>query len=489
MGDRTGIGDLPLEMLCEVLKQLCLADLIRCKRVCKDWNSLVSTGIKLSRLVVDRKRNERIRWHYDNRPVIALELCEPNLFLAKRNQPILLSLKSLKIYCEIDEFNQNDLNRFTNLLNLEITQDQASDLSLSLPKLEFLCLELCNHYDFEIAIDCPSLRTLRCEDDEFLYLMKMKHPESVVELKTKHSESNLAQFTNLQRLITNDHEHFEGILQELPGLREIRFDGEIESLISEFESTDLTGQLKELLRGFLSVKRSLKRKHLEVYFGGLHVTDESIERIDLNERPDEPEISNEHFYMKNYEHLQERIGFVNEVNYTRLMSLVDEVPADYLHKFPGIYSVTVDGAIRNEDHLLGFLRRLDDFDYLRLKNVSNLSQAFAERLPEACANLWNFELSDSLDLELDYSFVRRFQKLAFITLQQELSLRSAKSIINVFSESSWLQDALNFRCKGVFYRIERPIDGLYHLYVGSDLKKENCASDDVISYLEQAVSD
>ena len=117
-----------------VLSHLCLADLIRCKQVCKDWNALVLTGIKLTSLVVTRKRDNRVRWHLANRPVADFELCEPKLFLAQRNQPILLSLKRLKIDCEIDEFDQNDLNLFTNLLCLEVIQDVTSYLCLALPK-------------------------------------------------------------------------------------------------------------------------------------------------------------------------------------------------------------------------------------------------------------------------------------------------------------------------------------------------------------------
>ena len=489
MGDQASFSDLPLEMLREVLSHLCLADLIRCKQVCKDWNALISTGIKLTSLVVVRKRDDRVRWHFDNRLVAEFELCEPNLFLAQRNQPILLSLKRLKIDCEIDEFDQNDLNLFTNLLCLEVTQDVASDLSLALPKLEFLYSNLFN-LDFDISISCPKLNTIHCEEFEGLdYNLKLKHPESLVELKASGlGEANLAKFTNLKRLITDKHDDFERILHELPHLQEIRFDKDVETLTAEFESDDLTGQLKELLRGFLRLKRNLKQKHLEVYFSGLHVTNESIERIDLNERPDQPEISNEHFYMKNYENLQERIGFVNEVNYTRLMSLVDELPADYLDKFANLYTVTVDGAIRNEDHLLNFLKRLVNFDFLRLKNVSNLSQTFMDRLPAACANLWNLELSDSQGLELDFDFVRRFKKLALINLQLELSLSSAKSIVSVFGESSWRQDALNFRCNGIFYRIERQTAGLFHLYVEADLRKENCTLADLICFLEQTVS-
>lgn len=491
MSDQTKIGDLPPEMLCEVLQCLCLADLIRCKQVCKDWNSLLSTGLRLTSLVVDRKRNHRIRWHYDQRPVIASELCEPNLFLAQLKRPMLRGLKSLKVNCLIDEFEPNDLNALTNLLRLEINHELTSDLNLKLPVLEFLSLDIYT-CDFDISIDCPNLKSFHCEGEEF-FNVKIKHPESIVEAKINNevdSDSQLAQFKNLERLITNDHQAFEDILKQLQRLRLIRFDCEVEHLLTD-STTNLTDQMKELLRDFLRIKKSLRRDDLQVYFAGLQVSEATIEKIDLNENLDELHISNEHFYMKNYQHLQERISFVTRVNYTRLMSLVDEVPKDYFDRFHEIYNVTVEGTIKDENHLLGFLRSLDDFDHLQLKNVNNLSQAFVERLPEFCPQLWNFELVDNQGLELDFDFIRRFKKLKLITLQLELSVRAAKSIINVFKDSSCLQDYFSFRCKGVFHRFESQKqndgspDGLFKLYVGSELAKENCSLDDVISYLEE----
>lgn len=485
------VGDLPPEMLCAVFGHLCLADLIRCKLVCKDWNTLISTSIRLTRLVVDRKRDHRIHWYYSHEPVIAAELSEPNLFVAQLNRPILLGLKSLKVHCLIDEFELKDLNLFTNLLRLEINHELASDLSLKLPKLEALFSDVyASGYLFTIV--CPNLKTFHMADDDGLISMKIEHPESIVELKINLDEdSNLGQFKNLQRLIiTSGHQAFEDFLPKLPRLRLVRFDNELESLLflweAEDETVDPTDQLKELLRGLMSAKRRAKRGDLKVYFAGLHLTDATIENIDLNWNSDGAQISNEHYYLKNYEHLQEKIHFVTGVNYTRLMSLVNEVPKDYLDKFCKLHTVTVDGEIKNEDDLLDFLKKLEDLDTLQLHNVSNLSQAFVERLPGFCANLWTFELSDDRGLDLDFGFFGRFKKLRQIILEPELSVRSVKSIINVFKESaSCLQDAFNFRCRGVFYRFEsQEQHRSYRLYVGSDLMKENCSLDDVISYLE-----
>ena len=56
------INHLPPEMVIHLLQHLSLSELIEKKRVCKLWNELISTHLKITRLVVDSDPRKKDPW-------------------------------------------------------------------------------------------------------------------------------------------------------------------------------------------------------------------------------------------------------------------------------------------------------------------------------------------------------------------------------------------------------------------------------------------
>src|SRR5688572_21412011 len=92
------IADLPAEIICEVLKNLPLKELIEKRLVCKQWRELITSSIKVKRLTVDSCTcmSCRSKWRNSSRPIDLLqEFCDQKLFVHLLHRPILSNLKYL----------------------------------------------------------------------------------------------------------------------------------------------------------------------------------------------------------------------------------------------------------------------------------------------------------------------------------------------------------------------------------------------------------
>lgn len=78
------IADLPGEIISEILKHLPPKELIEKALVCKLWNELIASGIKLKRLTVDSCtcNSCKSKWRNSSRRIHLLrEFCHENLFI------------------------------------------------------------------------------------------------------------------------------------------------------------------------------------------------------------------------------------------------------------------------------------------------------------------------------------------------------------------------------------------------------------------------
>ena len=134
------IDHLPPEILRYLLGFLSLSELIEKKLVCKLWNELISSQLKVTRLAVERYARKKERWWYVSQPVDEyLEVCHPHLFAAQLHRPILANLKHLRI--ESDDFEPNHLNAFAQLVHLEVYYYSIfpnTKIEWSLPNLKIL---------------------------------------------------------------------------------------------------------------------------------------------------------------------------------------------------------------------------------------------------------------------------------------------------------------------------------------------------------------
>ena len=95
--DSTTINDLSDEILTEILGYLNLSELVEKKLTSKLWNKLISSSLKISRLVVDPNMYYKCRWFSSRRWINKhLEMCHPNLFVTQLDRSILSDLKCLR---------------------------------------------------------------------------------------------------------------------------------------------------------------------------------------------------------------------------------------------------------------------------------------------------------------------------------------------------------------------------------------------------------
>lgn len=494
MDQPTEISALPPEMLSQILQHLSLADLVKLKSVCKLWNELISSNVKVTGLVVDTIADIRPFWRntpfkpFDNRQ---MEVCHAELFFRNRHKPILSRLKYLRLNCgftfSAKSLELSLINSFSELLRLDINYQLYGYLDVNLEKLEIL--QIWNNRSASVRLDCPKLRVLLYEA-EGAGLLHVARP-SVVELTTGMYGYELAEnFENLEILKCSSEPKFlsERTLTMLPKLKRLYYDGSLFILGCWYSG--LAG-VRELLERFIASKNVLKRTDLQFYLGGVRLTD-NLNEIDFGVRQEDGTIeivSDEYFYIRNYDRLQDGpLEFVYEANYSSLMSATDQVPADYFDRFPNIEAITADRRVGNQEHFLWYLQNLKGkICQLTLEN-SALDQSFYDSLPAFCSP-YNF-MQISEDQELNYGFLGEFEYLENTNISQELTLESARSL--VYSHAHLKEFAkLEFRLNGQHLHVHCNIIGYtrtgFTLYIDRKTAHNAERLDEIIEWIESNV--
>lgn len=476
--------DLPPEMVCTVLRQLSLGELTADKRVCKRWNELISSGIKVSRLFVDKKRKRPStgrKWYSNetNETVNEdLELCHPNLFALQCQTAILSRLKCLCINCELPHFDLNQLNSFDELRHLEINH-LAGSFNLKLLNLEVLSFSWIN-VEARLYLECPNLQCLHYDEDSSVDLLEIRYPESVRTLNGSfHSNflARLSKFTNVEHLKSRSHLVLsEAVLLSLPKLKVLSYTDSVCKLLYSdgFALPQFGDQVKRILRTFLAKKRQLRRFDLKVVLADIVLTEEVVERMDLSvinysriSQFDSKMVSNEHLYLSCYDDLDEgRTELFRDLHYDLLMEVVSEIPPDFFQRFPSIsYLISGRRPIQDPQHLGWLVNNLNGLRVLKLhSNNGNLTQEFYDEL--AVPSLNSFELEETgKQVELDFGFIANFKHLTIFSINQDLRLFSVVSLICSLEHLEQL-DSGGFKfTNGKWFKIKRQASsGKYDLY-------------------------
>ena len=432
------IEDLPLEMICELFEYLPPKDLAACSMVNKRWHSIYA-AFKLHRLAaIDYDPEyDLIKWHGSNRPIQEAERCGPAMFRRLAEKPLLSNLKHLILFGSF-KFDLNKLNRFRQLVHLEINIDLDEEVQLNLPKLKVLAFHCDNSRQHcALSIDCPELSTLAYYEHGQANLLDVKHPETIRVLETNLVGQQLAPFKSVESLEAWEFKAIsKATLLSLPNLRELRYDQDIEHLVCyEFDSAPGTvDRVKRTLSEFLGEAKKLRGSDFRFIFAGLQLTNVKADQIDFGLKVDEHGewVSNEYVYMKNYHLIEpDALDFVWLIDYTQLLSNVTgEFPRCFSQKFTGIEKVEVHGVVKDPDHLLWFLKSLRFLRELELRNVK-FSQKFYDRLPAAARSLVSLYLFDQCwkaELQLNFDFIGEFTVLSKLTITEPLSLESETSL-------------------------------------------------------------
>ena len=447
----TSIDDLPWEMIRELFKHIGPEDLIACSQVNKRWHAIYA-DFKLHRLVVSDydRYHYLVKWISSNRPIQEAERCHPAIFRRLAAKPLLSNLQHLAVTGPF-EFDLNQLNRFSRLVHLEINLPSSSlgaDVHLNLPRLRVLAFHYFN-YSCALSVDCPELNTLEYyAETRHSHLLKVKHPETIRMLKTCMTGRELDPFKSVECLVTNQFEAIsQDTLRTLSRLRELRYDRDIECLVEhEFNyEVGTIDHVKRTLSEFVEETKKLRGSDFRFTFSGFHLTNVNVDLIDFgaevfeDEKEDEEDetheseyVCNEYIYMKNY-HLIEpgALQFIQRVHYSSLLSCVNgEFPRCFSQKFTGIEEVQIRDVVKDEAHLLWFLKSLRFLKRLELYNAE-LSQEFYDQLPAVGRSLISLEVEGDWkdELQLNFDFVGEFSSILTIGISQPLSLSSATSLV------------------------------------------------------------
>lgn len=490
MNQPTEIGALPPEMLVQVLNHLNLADLVKLKSVCKLWNELITANVKVSELIVDAIADTRRSWFSSvNKPFDKrnMEVCHANLFFTNLEKPILSQLKFLRLNPGMGPHVLKPINSFKELLRLDINYQLCGYLEVNLPKLEIL--KIWNNLSGLVRLDCPKLKKLLYEESGAGNLWII-YPETVLELSTAmYGEMKLSGFKNLKILKCNNEPNAlnEQTLTMMPRLKRLQYDGSL-CLLSDWYNG--FAEVRLILERFIANKNALKRTDLQFYLGGVQLTD-NLDEIDFGVRQKDGTIeivSDERFYIRNYDRLQEGpLEFVNEANYTSLMSATDQIPADYFDRFVNVESVTADGRVGNQEHFLWYLKnQRSKLCQLKLENTG-LEQNFYDSLPTFCSP---YEIQINENQELNYDFLREFKHLKRTWILQELSLRSAKSLLESHANLRQFEE-LEFRFKNQILHVHCNIHGLTRMgfvwYIDRKIAHEAEHLEEIIEWVRSNV--
>lgn len=210
--------DLPIEIFLEIIKLLPIQQLLACKRINKEWHSIISSEFQFEKLVLSITSHFNRRWWLTNefaRPsdlVMISDFQRPLL-----DQPNFLQLKELYLFYDWNLKHSNRKCKFSigNLVNhlkqleqLEVVglQNYANEDRIASKSLRSLHL---GHYDWnDLLVDCPKLVNLKMKNDhggpdysQFNHKIEFEYPENVRSLEiTRLRSSWVEEFSNLEKL-------------------------------------------------------------------------------------------------------------------------------------------------------------------------------------------------------------------------------------------------------------------------------------------------
>ena len=525
------IDDLPAEMIAELFKYLSLNDLAACSMVNKRWHS-IRAEFRLTRLVVSCKPGYDIyidKWSHSGRKITDIERCLPEIFLRLADRPLITNLKylSLNWFPELFVFDPNELNKFSQLVHLEIKiynlVKESEFVSLSLPKLKVLNFHC---HLWSLSVDCPVLSSLVYKNwSEGRFHLVVKQPETIRKLETNLVGVSLSPFQRVECLVTNRFRVISrDTLRLLPNLKELHFNENILSVLHTEYSNQLGSveRLKERLSRFLDDLQKLREPDFRFTFCGLQLTSWTLNQIDFDveEHPSFEKVFNEHLYLKNEQLIASDVSlaFVTCFDYTRLMHVAGgEIPSWFFERFSHICQITVSGPVRDVDHFGWFLSSPSRLSSLLLRRAW-LDQDFYDQLPSLAPQLVWLGLSEITrnELQINFDFIAKLPDLSILTIEQNLSFGSIASLISVFpklavfekgySSFKWrgnrvhLSKQLNSNlyeltgniCRETAFTTESPdeiLDFLHQLpaYSEQDIKKRSLDSKPLSSYLSRPV--
>lgn len=453
----TGIEDLPCEMISELFEFLQPKDLAACSIVNRRWHSIYA-AFKVHRLVVIDSHldsayspyfpNGIRKWYDSNQQIREKDHCHPAIFCRLAETPLLSNLKQLALCGYKPGFDLNELNRFSQLLHLEIDIDLGQvKVHLNLPKLKNLAFHYF-HDDCPLSIDCQELSKLLYREG-LNGSLEVKQPETIRMLQTNLVGPKLVPFKSVECLVSWQFQSInKATLLSLPKLRELRHIQDIDRLYyREFSNGPRPiDRMKRTLSEFLDEAKKLRGCDFQFICSGFRLSKVNVDQIDFGVQVGKERMCSDYVYMKNYQLIEPgALYFVDRVNYTSLLSgVTGEFPRCFSQKFTGIDCVIATAEVQDADQFLWFLKSLKCLKCLELEKTG-LSQPFYDQLPASAHSLARLELRGDCknELQLNFDFISEFPGLSHLIIEQPLSLSSLTSFVR--SLGSWKEGSFKIR--------------------------------------------
>ena len=424
-----GINALPEEVLCFIWENfLDFQNLLKCKRVCVRWFHAIRSLMK-SLVIFDRHQRQELnslkgqRWFYSGR------LINSNLSVPVQKIRFDSSLSS----CPSDPLNPPFRSKF--LLKLRRLHLVASvDRPLwclfgfinrleGLEELEFSDLWTESERPIQFWIRCPNLKSLfigqtsatvtvvveskiaKLKTHCHLASLRFDYPGELreIHLVTEYRQalydkvrfSNLEVFTCANAI---DDESLEQLIEHSVGLKELHLG--LSSDLTHYESVK-TNALKAL-----HSKNVFNRSELNIVFYGVKLeNEEQLSGFSFD--------SGDHgrlikLLTKNYTKLADDLAWLERISYKHLSeSVVGELPRDFHLKF-NIKELLVHGSVKNQAHLLDFLRSCKKLRSLTIEN-SSLDELFYSKID--FSPIKSLKISETANKISDFSFILQLKEL------------------------------------------------------------------------------
>lgn len=434
---QTTIDRVPVEILRMILSRLSLSDLLACKKVCMQWQSLVET-FKFDSLVIYADRPPAKKWFRTNEKVdcrFSLSSCDYSLdSMQLKEEHLINSIKSLFIHSPKDAYIScfdlgNSLNHLKQLERLEVSNlDLRSESQLTLPNLKtFSILNIKNSL---LILNTFQLENLKISYPDSLDRIIVTYPYKIRWLECNEFDQRFYKFVNLEHFFCK---YF------------LRMDSDF--LKNRFKKlTHLSFNHMPHVFGELQKQaRRLKNRQVHIYFLGFKFNVLPEENFSFNTSL----LDRKSIYLFDIYYLvtADILPFIRFVDYSVLEDhFGNEIPESFGKKLVNLEELTLTKKPKYSQQFCDFLKDCAILPTLKLHYAS--ADLYRDLLDLICPFVQTLELEEHLPFENIKRLFQNFNlfliKIFDIVLAMEFNFKLTDGQLELFTRkqnSADLRDA------------------------------------------------
>ena len=185
---------------------------------------------------------------------------------------------------------------------------------------------------------------------------------------------------------------------------------------------------------------SHKKAKIKLFLNGIQIK-EIDEVEELLTKGETPITYRTQLYATYYNRLSDRLPWVKEIDYSTLVTLMNEIPEDFYSKFCQISTVSVSQPVDQQR----FARFLSGCRTVRVLELSNTSfdRSFFVNLSDYCPYLKKLNIVENKE-SINLSFVTKFEYLQSLSIDQEVSFYKMNQILSHFDHVGGRSGQLNY---------------------------------------------